>query len=176
MTTLPFTTRLVIIGLISACGTFFCAQAVSQTRPPQSDSIAVNLSIDKEQVAIGQSPWAILRVRNLSNHEMPIHDWMYRAHLEGEKDEPPTTKVQRQITGRLRPGEVPLRTDEYVVWTISPGKSDIRKFQLDYLYDLSVPGKYVVYVEVMDPSTLKSSTPKWLRTNTVEFTMQASNH
>ncbi|HWO33343.1 MAG TPA: hypothetical protein VNO32_31480 [Candidatus Acidoferrum sp.] len=176
MTTLSFTTRLAFIGLISACSTFFCVGAASQTPPPQSDTITVKLSIDKEQVAIGQSPWAILIVRNLSNHEMPIHGWMYRVHVEGEKGEPPTTQVQRQMTGRLRPGEAALRGDEFEVPIISPGKSYIHKFKLDYLYALSVPGEYTVYVEVMDPSTQKSSTQKWLRTNTVQFTMQASNH
>jgi hypothetical protein len=170
MTTLPFTRRTLFIGLIGVCSTLFCARAVSQTSPPQSDSITVSLSMEKEQVAKGPSPWAILTVRNLSNHELPIHDWMYRLHVEGEKGEPPTTQVQRQITGRLQPGEAALRGDEYVVWEISPGKSDIRKVQLGYLYDLSAPGKYTVYAEVMDPSTQKSSTPKWLRTNTVQFT------
>jgi hypothetical protein len=101
---------------------------------------------------------------------------MYRAHVEGEKGEAPTTYVQRAITHRLRPGEAELRADEQFLWTISPGESDIHKFKLDYLYDLSVPGKYTVYIEVMDPSTLKSSTQKWLHTNTVQFTMQGSNH
>jgi hypothetical protein len=175
-TTLFLTARLVFIGLISACSTFFCAYAASQTSPPQSDSITINLSIEKGQVAIGQSPWAILTVKNLSNHEVAIHEYMYRVHVEGEREEPPTTRVQRQITGRLRPGEAPLSADEHFLWTISPGKSDIRKFQLAYFYDLRVPGKYTVYAEVMNPSTQKSSTQKWLRTNTVQFTMQASNH
>jgi len=175
MTTLSFTTRLVFIGLISACSTCFCARAVSQTPPPQSDSITVKLSIEKDQVAINQSPRAILTVRNLSDREIPLHDWMCRVHVEGEKGEPPTTQVQRQNTGRLRPGEAALRGDEYVVPVISPGKSYTLKYQLASLYDLSVPGKYTVYAEVMDPSTQKSSTPKWARTNTVQFTMQALN-
>ena len=175
--TAPFlTARLVFIGLISVCSTFFCVRAISQAPPPQPESITVNLSIEKEQIALGQSPWAVLTVKNLSNHEMPIHGWMYRVHVEGENGEAPTTYVQRAITRRLRPGEADLRTDEQFLWTISPGKSDIHKFMLDYLYDLSVPGKYTVYVEVVDPSTEKSSTQKWLRTNIVQFTMQASNH
>jgi hypothetical protein len=175
MTSLSFTARLVFIGLIGVCNSFVCARAASQTPPPQSDSIAVNLTIEKEQVAIGQSPWAILTVKNLSNHEIPIHDWMCRVHVEGEKGEAPTTYVQRAITHTLRHGEAELRADEYVIWTISPGKSDVHKFKLDYLYDLGVPGKYTVYVEVVDPSTQRSSTQKWLRTNSVQFAMQASN-
>jgi hypothetical protein len=176
MTSLTFTARLVSIGLISVCNIFLSARAASQTTPPEADLIAVNLSIEKKQVAIGQSPWAILTVKNLSDHEIPIHDRMRRVHVEGEKGEAPTTYVQRAITHRLRPGEADIRGDEQFLWTISPGKSDINKYKLDYFYDLSAPGRYTVYVEVMDPSTQKSSTPNWLRTNTVEFTMQAPNH
>lgn len=175
MTPLSFTARLVCIGLLTVCGTFFCGRSVSQTPSPQSDSITVRLSIEKEQVAIGQSPWAVLTVKNLSNHEIPIHDWMYRVHIEGEHGEAPTTYVQRAITHRLRPGEADLRGDEQFLWTISPGKSDIHKFRLDYFYDLSALGGYTVCVEVMDPSTVESSIQKWLRTNTVKFTVQASN-
>jgi hypothetical protein len=176
MVTLSFTTRLVLIGLISVCNAFFCAHAASQTPPPQSDSISVTLGMEKEQVAKGQSAWVTLTVRNLSDHEVPLHDWMYRLHVEGQKGEPPTTQVQRQSTGRLRPGEAPLRADEYVVPIISPGKSYTHRFLLAYFYDLSVPGRYTAYLEVMDPSTQKLSTQKWVRTNTVQFTMQASNH
>ena len=175
MTPLSFTTCLVFIELISVCGTLLCTRAASQTPPSQSDSITLKLSIEKEQIAIGQSPWADLAVKNLSDHEIPLHGWMCRVHVEGEKGEAPTTYVQRAITHRLRPGEADLRGDENYLPLISPGKSYIQKFRLDYLYDLSVPGKYTVYAEVMDPSTQKSSTPKWLRTNTVQFTMQASN-
>jgi len=175
MATPSLTTRLVFIGLTTAGTALFCARAVSQTPAPESDSITVKLSIEKERVVVGQSPWAILTVKNLSNHEIPIHDWMYRVHVDGENGEAPTTYVQRAITHRLRPGEPDLRADEQFLWTISPGKADIHKFKLDYLYDLSMPGGYTVYVEVMDPSTEKSSTQKWLRTNTVKLTMQASN-
>jgi len=175
MTTPSFASRLVLIGLIGVCG-FFRAGAFSQTPAPQSETIAVNLSIEKAQVTIGRSPWAVLTVKNLSNHEMALHAWMYRVQVEGEKKEPPTTEAQRQLTGKLRPGEAALRGDEYVVPMIPPGKSYTQKFKLDYLYDLSVPGKYTVYAEVMDPSTQKSSSPKWLHTNTVQFTMPAASH
>jgi hypothetical protein len=166
-------TRLVWIGLVAACNTFVCASAVAQTSTTSSDSITVNLSLDKKQVAIGQSPYAILTLKNLSDHEIPIHAWMYRVRVDGENGEAPTTYVQRAITGKLRPGEPGLRADENYIWTIPPGESSVHKFQLTYLYDLSVPGKYTAYLEVMDPSTLKSSEPKWLRTNVAQFTMQA---
>ncbi len=53
------------------------------------------------------------------------------------------------------------------LWTIAPGESGVRKFQLAYLYDLSSPGKYKVYAEVVDPMTRKR-----LRTKTVTFEME----
>jgi hypothetical protein len=44
-----------------------------------------------------------------------------------------------------------------------------RKFQLAYLCDLSAPGEYTAYAEVMDPSS-----HRWLRTKAVTFEMTAS--
>jgi hypothetical protein len=54
------------------------------------------------------------------------------------------------------------------LWTIAPRESGVRKFQLAYLYDLSSPGKYKVYAEVVDPITRRR-----LRTKTVTFEMEA---
>ena len=175
MTILSFATRFVFIGLLGVCGAFFCVRAASETPPPQSDSITVELGMDKKPVAIGQSPWAVLTVKNLSNHEIALHGWMCRMHVDGEKGEAPTTYVQRAITHRLRPGEADLRGDEFAVPLISPGESYDQRFKLDYLYDLSVPGKYTAYAEVMEPFILKSSTPKWLRTNSVQFKIKVSS-
>lgn len=177
MKNLSFATRLVFIGLIAVCNASLCPRATSQGLAHQPDSITVKLSMEKHQIAVGQLPWAILTVKNLSNHEIAIHDNMYRAHVDGENGEAPTTMVQRQITRRPRPGDTELGEFEMATWTIAPGESGIRKFQLAYLYHLIAPGKYTVYAEVMDPSsTEKSSPPKWLRTNTVQFTMQAADH
>ena len=39
------------------------------------------------------------------------------------------------------------------------GDSYVRKFELTYLYDLSAPGRYTAYAEVLDPSS-----HRWLRT------------
>jgi hypothetical protein len=107
-------------------------------------------------------------VKNLTDESIIIHNYMYRVYVEGDKGEPPTTLFQRQMTWRLKPGDVSLPTDEHAVWNIAPERSDDMKFQLAYLYDLSVPGEYSVYAEVVDPSS-----QKWLRTNTVKFKVQA---
>lgn len=160
------TLRLAAIGSIVVISISVFGQASSAASPP---SIAASITVDKYQVPIGQSPWAILTVKNLTDHEVALHGWMYRAHVDGENGEPPTTLVQRMMTGKLLPGDRPLREDESVVPVISPGKSYTLKFELAYLYDLRAPGKYAVYLEVMDPVS-----QKWLRTDTASFEMQVS--
>jgi hypothetical protein len=92
-------------------------------------------------------PCAILTVYNISDHPVIFSDSMYRVYVYGKDGEAPTTVVQRQLTGRLRPGDVPLREDDYVgpqrLWPAGGvGDSLIHKFELTYLYDLSAPGKY----------------------------------
>jgi hypothetical protein len=167
-----------IVAMYAASGTSVDAQ----TKTPASQPASISVSLSFKRMSLRDppadpEPWAILRVKNLTNHEIAIHDYMYRAHVDGENGEAPTTMVQRQITRRLRPGDTELAEFEMATWTIAPGKSGIHKLELTYLYDLSTPGKYSVYAEVMDPSSIeKSSTPKWVRTNTVKFTMQASDH
>jgi hypothetical protein len=160
-----FALRLAAITFLSVCSPVY-GQTASSTAQPAS--IAVSIAMDKDHVPIGQIPLAILTVKNLTDHEVVIHDSMYRAYVEGKEGEPPTTRAQRQMTGRLRHGEAPLRGDEMSLWTVAPGESGVRKFQLSYLYDLSTPGQYKVYAEVIDPTTRRR-----LRTNTVYFEMQA---
>jgi hypothetical protein len=158
-----FTLRLAAIGIIVLVSISACGQAATAG----TVSIAASITVDKNQVPVGQSPWAILTVKNLSDHEVAIHDYAVRLHVEGEKGEPPTTLVQRMTTGKLQPGERPLRADEYVVWTIPAGESSSHKYKLSYFYDLSASGNYTAYLEVMDPNS-----QKWLRTNTAKFEVQ----
>ena len=141
----------------------------AQVAPPSSqpDSIAVSISLDKDHVPVGQSPWAIIAVQNLTDHEIEIHDRMVRIRVEGEKGEPPTTLVHRAITGKLLPGDRPMRIDEMAYWTISPGEKSSHKYDVSGFYDIKSPGSYTVYMEVLDPVT-----HKWLRTKTVKFDIQ----
>jgi len=164
-----FALYLAAVVLVALDSFSICGQTASSTDRPAS--IAVSIAMDKDQVPTDQipkEPWAVLTVKNLTDHEVVIHDSMYRAYVEGKAGEPPTTRAQRQMTARLRPKEAPLRGDEMSLWAIAPGESGIRKFQLAYLYDLTSPGKYKVYAEVVDPTTRKR-----LRTNTATFEMEA---
>lgn len=164
-----FALHLAMIWLLAANGPSICGQTPSS--PDQPPGIAASIAMDQDHIPTDQlpkEPWAVLTVKNLTDHEVVIHDSMYRAYVEGKDGEPPTTRAQRQMTGRLRPKEAPLRGDEMSPWTIAPGESGVRKFQLAYLYDLTSPGKYKVYAEVVDPTTRKR-----LRTNTTTFEMKA---
>jgi hypothetical protein len=77
------------------------------------------------------------------------------------------TRVQRNITHKLLPGEAPL-PGAGASWDIAPGESFSHQYQLSFFFDLSAPGKHTAYMEVVDPSSRK-----WLRTNTVQFEMEA---
>lgn len=124
--------------------------------------------MEKDNVPAGQMPVAILTVKNLTDHEILIHNYMYQAHVDGDKGEAPTTLEQRRLTHKLRPGEADLRGDEMSLRPFEPGESRVLKFQLAYLYHLNSPGKYKVYIEVVDPTTRKP-----LRTKTVTFEIEA---
>lgn len=141
----------------------------------KNDALAVSLKMQTEQIQIGQTPWAIVTVYNITDQPLTMHASMIRVYVYGKDGEAPTTLVERVLTGRLRPGDVDLRTDEWpgsieTVWPAGgAGDSWDRRFDLAYLYDLSAPGKYTAYAEVTDPSS-----HRWLRTKTVAFEMTAS--
>ncbi len=151
----------------AALGQKESANGTSAQEAPNNDSLAVWVEMQKEQIPIGQEPRAVLTLKNMGDRAVTIHEHMYRVHVDGKDGEAPTTLVQRSITGRLRPGEAALRGDEMAgPYTVGPDESLVRKFLLSYLYDLSVPGKYTVYGEVMDPSS-----HRWVRTKPATFEM-----
>lgn len=138
-----------------------------------SDALAVSLKMQTEQTPVGQMPLAILTVYNMSDQPVIIRDTMYRVYVYGKDGEAPTTLLQRNLTGRLRPGDVSLLhgpdVGPSIMWPAGgAGDSFVSRFQLAHLYDLSAPGRYTAYAEVMDPSSRR-----WLRTKTVTFEMTA---
>jgi hypothetical protein len=102
----PLALLAITIALIAAKNLPIYAQAASPDN--QRASIAVIIALDQNHVPVGQSPWAILTLKNLSDHDVVLHDSMIRAHVEDEKGERPMTRVQRNITHKLLPREAPL--------------------------------------------------------------------
>ena len=170
----PFNTGLRITFILTVLFSSIVASGQATQTASNSDALAVSLKMQTEQVQVGQTPWAILTVYNITDQPVIIQNTM-RVYVYGKDGEAPTTLPQRQLTGRLRPGDAPLNYtnnvdfSSIIVWPAG-GAGDWydRKFQLAYLYDLSVPGEYTAYAEVMDPSS-----HRWLRTKTVTFEMTA---
>ncbi len=143
----------------------------------QSATISLRIAVPIKSVPMGQKPSVNLGVENLGNEEIR-YPWD-RVYVEGPNGEPPTTLRQRQLTNRLRPGEPTLRMDDYGVEPIiAPGDSFIRKYDLSALYDFKEPGKYTVYIEVVDSLAAKAKTRTdndyWVRSPVATFEVEPS--
>jgi len=137
--------RIALILTVVFSGIVAHGQAAQPT--PNNDALAAALKMQTEQIQVGQMPWAILTIYNLSDQPVTISDSMYRVYVYGKDGEAPTTLVQRELTGRLRSGDSPLPRGpdggSSTVWPAGgAGDSCVRKFELGYLYDLSAPGRY----------------------------------
>jgi hypothetical protein len=136
----------------------------------ESPRLALNLALLQEHIPAGHTPVALLTVRNPSKTDMPFPK--DRVHVEGENGESPTTLLQRQLTHRLRRGEKEIRSGGFEPLILA-GASSTRKYDLERFYDLSEPGKYTVYIEVLDAAASKDNAGVWLRSNTVSFEIEA---
>jgi hypothetical protein len=96
--------------------------------------------------------------------------------------EAPTTLYQRQVTHTLWPGEREL-TGGYeppigprVSLDGEPTFSSDRTYDLSLFYDLSKPGKYTVYIEVLDVSAPETQRGAglWVRSQTEQFEVEAA--
>ena len=135
--------------VVSSC-TNTCAQVTQAT--PNNDAVAISLRMKTEEIPVGQMPWAMLTMKNMSNRPVTVSS--YRVHVEGKDGEPPTTLSQRQMTDTLRAGDAPMNVTLNVgPPVVQPDEPYVLKFELAYLYNLSAPGKYTVYAEVRDPSS-----------------------
>jgi hypothetical protein len=169
---------LMALVAIAASGHFGYAQTSSAGVQPEvlegrSAHVAVSIALPQRRIPAGQKPWAFLTLENLGG-SVTIAFPEDRVHVEGEAGEPPTTLYQRQVTHTLRPGEPELMMGGYEpeIW---PTFSSERKYDLSLLYDLSKPGKYTVYIEVLDVSApeTKHGAGLWVRSKTVPFEIQA---
>jgi hypothetical protein len=164
-----FVLRLATVVLIASSG--ICLGGQTVVAASQTDSITVSMTLDKDHFPVGQSPNVRVTMNNQTDHNIPFHFNMLLLHIERENGEPRTEIRQRMATGKLLPGEAPLREDEYYSQDVIPAReSIIRTIRAKFFYDLSAPGKYTVYVDVKDLLTGKR-----LRTNTAQFEIVAPN-
>ena len=147
-----------------------------------SVTIAVRLTAEKTRIPAGQKVLVDLAIKNLGDLKICILNASYnfRVHVEGKDGEPPMTEWNRHQHGDFRPGDGPSLVDGPVVCSdLAPpmegyeGMSEVHYFDLGQYYDLSVPGRYSVYMEVRDPTSPSAGPEIWARTNTVQFEVEA---
>jgi len=149
----------------------------SQTAASQSThlaQLAISLAPEESSFPPGQKPRALLTFENLSDHTVCVlTNTPYRVHIERKDGEPPKTEYYRHLLSDFHPGDGPDQSGgSNVCPEIAPHKSRTENWDLSAYYDLTLPGKYSVYIEVEWPSM--TGPEAWLRTNMVQFEVTAS--
>ena len=128
----------------------------------------VTITMEKAQVEVGHSPKVLVTMKNVSGRPLHvIHCPTIKVYVQGENGEPPTTRLERDFTNRLLPGEAPLACNDMAAETIDLDDTHKSSVELSYYYDLSQPAKYTVYLEF--PSQEENHGFVWLRTKPVQF-------
>lgn len=135
-----------------------------------SPAVEVSLAVKQGSIVVGDKEVAVITVKNISSQDVsfPTDRDNYRVHVNGEKGEPPLTVRHRHQRGTYLPGDPGDLLGGGVIVDLAPGVSQSKEFNLAEYYSLDTPGKYRIYMEYRDESG------KWLRTNTVQFEIQAA--
>jgi hypothetical protein len=149
-------------------------RAQSAPMANQPDSVSIHVSLQKSSYAMGEKPIAVLTFISSNGIWFSNDPYSERIHVTSKDGEPPKTELHRHLLGDFRPGDGPgLLSGPVAGRFIGPGSLDSQKYDLTYYYDLSKPGDYSVYLEIYDPAGPKDGSGHWLRTNTVNFKIQA---
>jgi len=171
----PFILTAISIAVFAAQCMFLHAQ-VASSPPSQGPSIAVRLAMEKDHISLGQKPRAVVTIKNITQQKIYIStaSRIYRVYVEGKDGGPPETEWQRHRHGDFRPGDTEALVDGPIdSREIAPGGSDTQIWELTVFYDLSVQGKYTLYMEIRDEPKGPSGPSVWLRTNTVQFEIES---
>jgi hypothetical protein len=163
-----FVATLIVIAAKSISVDAQTTTAAVPAATSKSATISVSIAVPIEHIPLGQKPLVALTVKNLGSEEIAYP--RERIYVEGPKGEPPTTHVQRSMTRRLNPGEAPIRETGYRP-PIAAGDSFTMKYDLSYFYDFKEPGKYTVYIEVVDMAKhgTKTDPAHWVRSPVATF-------
>jgi hypothetical protein len=105
--------RIPLILTVVFSGIVAHGQAAQPT--PNNDALAVSLKMQTEQIQVGQMPWAILTVYNLSDQPVTIGDSVYRVSgsLYATEHGPRPSLARRQASDRLsmRNGQLRITRD-----------------------------------------------------------------
>jgi hypothetical protein len=171
-------TTLIVMASKNICVAGQTIRGAVPSATSKSATLELSIALPIEHIPLGQKPWVHLTVKNLGREEIAYP--RDRVYVEGPKGEPPTTLVQRSITGRFNPGDKPIPPTGFrppIAPAGLPGDTFTIKYDLSYLYELKEPGKYTVYIEVFDSLSekpnAKTATDNWLRSPTATFEMQA---
>ncbi len=159
-------TRIIAL-VIALMGLPVTGQQVSEWT--QSKLIRVRIAMQEVNVPLTKAPWLVLTVQNMSDHPLQDDgfDLEYRVTVLKDNKELRRTRLYRQL--RHEPGLPELDMGGPPdARRIDVGATVTREFDLAKYYEFEGPGKYSVYVEILDLSG------KW-RTNTVVFEMQTSS-
>jgi len=167
------TLNLLFVGLLS--GTLSCSWALAQqektsprtsTLQEASSNLTVTISVQDDRQGNSGTPLLLLTVHNLGKDDVLFPE--ERIHVTGKTGEPKTTLRQRQVTHTLQQNEPEIRDSGFDP-VIEAGQSFTRKIGLKDLYDLSRPGKYSVFAEVLDAQASRDNAGIWVRSRTITF-------
>jgi hypothetical protein len=173
-----FVTTFIVVAARSICMDAQTATGGVPSATSKSATISLSIAVPVEHIPFGKKPWVHLTVTNLSSQEIAYP--RDRVHVEGPDGEPPTTHIQRAITNRLNPGEqgiLPTGFRPRIAPGDWPGASFTMKYDLSAFYEFKQPGKYTVYIEVLDTlatrAGTKTETDCWVRSPVATFELQA---
>src|ERR1700712_4108558 len=174
---LTFRTLVVFVAAtVATVGAANPSGAQSASTASQPDSVSIHVSLQKSSYAVGEKPIAVLAIENTGSQAIWFSNdrHLERIHVTSKDGEAPKTELHRHILGDFRPGDGPgLMSGPVAGRSIAPDSVDAQKYDLTYFYDLSKPGNYSVDLEIYDPAGPKDGSGHWLRTNTVNFKIQA---
>jgi len=142
---------------------FLCA-AGSVGAQSAKACFSLMISADEPTVSSGSEIWLTITMENKSDHDISVYrentpdqgGFVYKVDVHEDKGTTvPETKFGRRIQGHDTPEE--RAREPYVTLTsggeqtLAPGKKMTDRININRLYALSRPGKYIIQVRRFDP-------------------------